>query len=51
MQENEEFLLQILKDMGKTNLSDIFLNYIVQKQKQEVEKAVPKDVMIPPSMM
>ena len=31
MQENEEFLVKILKDTGRTNLSDIFLNYIVQK--------------------
>ena len=51
MTENEEFLTKILKDSGKTNLSDIFLNYLVQKQKQEVEKAVPKDVMIPPSLL
>lgn len=51
MQENEEFLLKILKDKGQTNLSDIFLNYLAQKQKLEIEKSMPKDVMIPPSLI
>jgi hypothetical protein len=28
MAENEDFLLKILKDTGRTNLSDIFMNYL-----------------------
>lgn len=51
MVENEEFLVKVLQDTGRTNLSDIFLNYLKQKQKLEIEKAMPKDVMIPPSLI
>jgi hypothetical protein len=28
MGENEDFLLKVLKDTGRTNLSDIFMNYL-----------------------
>lgn len=51
MVENEEFLVKVLQDTGRTNLSDIFLNYLKQKQKLEIENAMPKDVMIPPSLI
>lgn len=51
MKENEDFLWSTLRDTGKTNLSDIFTNYLEQKKKFEAEKAVPKDVMIPPSLI
>lgn len=51
MVENEEFLLKVLQETGRTNLSDIFLNYLKNKQKLEIESQQPKDVMIPPSLM
>ena len=35
MKENEDFLWSTLRDTGKTNLSDIFTNYLEQKKKFE----------------
>ena len=32
MKENEEFLRKVLKETGKTNLSDYFLNYLHMKE-------------------
>ena len=51
MQENEDFLKKVLKDTGKTNLSDYFLNYLKTKEQRERHEAVPKDVMIPPNLL
>ena len=51
MQENEDFLLKVQRDTGRTNLSEFFTNYLSDKQKQEIEDATPKDVMIPPSLI
>ena len=51
MGENEDFLKKVLKDTGATNLSDYFLAYLKTKEQRERQDAVPKDVMIPPSLL
>ena len=51
MSENEEFLKKVLKETGKTNLSDYFLKYLKTKEQHEKNEAVPKDVMIPPNLL
>jgi len=47
MQENEDFLLTILKDTGRTNLSDYFTNYLRDKEKKKVEESIPQSAMLP----
>jgi hypothetical protein len=51
MRDNEDFLNKILKDTGKTNLSDYFLIYLREKEEGERLASLPKDLMLPPSLI
>jgi hypothetical protein len=35
MEENEDFITEELRKFGKTDLGDIFLNYLSQKNKNK----------------
>ena len=50
MTQNEEFLLKVLQDTGRTNLSDYFTNYLKDKEQAKMLDSVPKEVMLPASM-
>ena len=50
MRDNEEFLLKVLKEQGKTNLGDFFLNYLREKDSQ-AHKDKMRGAMLPPSML
>jgi len=51
MRDNEDFLSKILKDTGKTNLSDYFLIYLREKEECERLASLPKDLILPPSLV
>jgi len=51
MRDNEDFLGKILKETGKTNLSDYFLIYLREKEEAERLASLPKDLMLPPSLI
>ena len=51
IQENEDFLLKTLKDTGKTNLGNFLTSYFDKKAEKERLDAVPKDAMMPQSML
>jgi hypothetical protein len=51
MKENEDFLLKTLKETGKTNLSDYFLKYLREKEESEKKASLPKDLILPPSLV
>ena len=47
MVDNEDFLVKTLQEKGQTNLNDIFLRYLEEKERKQQEALVPKDVMMP----
>ena len=51
MQENEDFLRKTLQETGRTNLNDLFTNYLQEKERKAQEALVPKDVMMPQEMI
>ena len=50
MRDNEEFLLKVLKEQGKTNLGDFFLNYLREKDSQAHREKM-RGAMLPPNMI
>jgi hypothetical protein len=51
MKENEEFLTKVLRETGRTNLSEYFLIFLRDKAETERRDAQPKDLMMPPSLI
>jgi hypothetical protein len=49
--ENEDFLLKTLQEKGTTNLGSYLTQYFDSKAEKERKDAVPKDVMLPASML
>lgn len=51
MVENEEFLLKVFQETGKTNLAGYFIEYLEEKRVKEIEAREPKNAMLPPSLI
>ena len=51
MVDNEDFLHKVLLETGQTNLREVFLNYLQQKEKKYQESLVPKNVMMPAELI
>ena len=51
MVDNEDFLIKTLQEKGSTNLNDIFLRYLEEKERKQQEALVPKDVMMPQELL
>ena len=51
MVDNEDFLVKTLQEKGSTNLNDIFLRYLEDKERKQQEALVPKDVMMPQELL
>ena len=51
MVDNEDFLIKTLQEKGSTNLNDIFLRYLEDKERKQQEALVPKDVMMPQELL
>ncbi len=45
MRDNEDFLSEIKKNQGKTNLGEFFEQYL--RQKQDQNNLMPTNVMLP----
>jgi hypothetical protein len=50
MRENEDFLLKVLNEQGKTNLGDIFINYLREKESSAYREQM-RGAMLPPGMI
>eukprot|EP00354_Favella_ehrenbergii_P007938 CAMPEP_0170454680 /NCGR_PEP_ID=MMETSP0123-20130129/2848_1 /TAXON_ID=182087 /ORGANISM="Favella ehrenbergii, Strain Fehren 1" /LENGTH=74 /DNA_ID=CAMNT_0010717467 /DNA_START=925 /DNA_END=1149 /DNA_ORIENTATION=+ len=51
MVDNEDFLMKQLQETGQTNLREVFLNYLREKDRKHQESLVPKNVMMPKELI
>jgi hypothetical protein len=51
IKENEDFLSQTRNETGTTNLGKYFDQYLQTKTEQDRLDAIPKDVMVPQSIL
>jgi hypothetical protein len=48
--DNEDFLMKLYSETGRTNLGEFFINYLREKQKAQRADSM-RNVMLPPSLI